>query len=108
MPDYRSSLLPGVMIKKAGAAISGTYSVTTALLQEARIIKFTNNTGQDLTISWDGINDNEFIPSGGFLLLDCSSNAVADGKLSINKGTVFYVKGTAGTDNLYISYYYAS
>ena len=107
MVDYKSRVLPGVLLTKTSASMLGTYAAAGTLLHPARIVKFTNNTTQDITISWDGTNDHEYIPAGSFLLLDFTSNAVSGAPLSVNNGTVFYAKGTAGTGSLYISYYYA-
>ena len=107
MVDYKSKVLPGVLLSIASSTITGAYEAAGTLLHPARIVKFTNNTTQDVTLSWDGTNNNEYIPAGSFLLLDFTSNAVAGAPLQVNNGTVFYVKGTAGTGNFYISYYYA-
>lgn len=90
------------------AAFTGAYqAVGTPLLFASRIIKFTNNSNRDITLSWDGINDNEFIPLGSFVLLDVASDRQFTSELYIPVGTQFYAKGSAGAGLLYISSYYA-
>lgn len=110
MVDYKSRVLPGVLLTTTSAAIgagAGSYIALGTLLHPARIVKFTNNTTQDVTVSWDGTNNHEYVPAGSFVLLDFTSNAVSGAPLSVNNSTVFYGKGTAGTGSFYISYYYA-
>ena len=40
----------------------------------SRIIELQNTMDQDVVISWDGVNDHQYIPSESFVLLDVSSN----------------------------------
>jgi hypothetical protein len=108
MPSYAEKLTPGILLNIASSSISGTYAEVGELLHQARIVKFTNNTNEDVTISWDGTHDHEYIPAGSFLLLDGCANAVSNARLNIPMSTIFYAKGTTGTGNFYISYYYAS
>ena len=82
--------------------------IGTPLPNPTRIIKFTNDSDTAVTISWDGVNDHEALAAGEFLLLDVSSNReITTNVLEIAQGLQFYVNGTAGTGNIYISSYYA-
>lgn len=101
-------ILPDLLRSIAASTFSGSYqTVGTALTYPTRIIKFTNNTAVDVTLSWDGTNDNEYIPTGSFLLLDVSANKEISNIFGIAKGTQFYVKGSVSTGSFYISTYYA-
>ena len=77
-------------------AITGSYTTVGAVLaNNTRIVKFTNNTNGDLLLSYDGTTDNDFVPAGGFVLYDFSTNApnINDSDslvLAIN--TQFYVR----------------
>lgn len=108
MPDFRERLLPEALRSRA-APFSGSYqAIGTPITNQSRIIKLTNTSDVEVLISWNGMDDHEIIPSGGFLLLDCSSNAANPGILVAAAGTQFYAKGTAGTTgSVYLSTYYA-
>lgn len=99
---------------KGFAAITNAYTtVGTALTQNWRMFRITNNTNGDMFISADGTTDNLFVPAGGFVLYDLATNAqnVQDTDWFVMKiGTQFYVKyssaPTAGT--LYIEGIYST
>lgn len=72
-----------------------------------RIVRFTNATTVDCIVSWDGVDDADFIPANGFLLIDISANHEVSNIFEIQQGTMFYVRGAAGgTGNFYVSAYY--
>lgn len=73
------------------------------------IVRFVNDSSQDIFISTDGTNDMDFIPAGGFALYDLTANKNAGSALGFSKGTQFYVKGAAaGTGLVYAIVLYAS
>lgn len=89
------------------ATFTGAYQAVSApLAQPSRLIHFTNNSNTDVTISWDGVTDHDFIPKGSFLLLDVASDRQLTSELYIQAGTRFYVKGAAGVGSFYIASYY--
>ena len=91
------------------ASFSGSYqAVGSPLTFAARVVKFTNQSGVDVLLSWDGSTDNEIIPSKGFVLLDISANRETANQCAIAANTQFYVNGSASTGNFYISVYYAT
>jgi hypothetical protein len=49
-------------------------NIGTPLPNASRIIMLQNTTNNDVLISWDGITDHQFVPSGGFVLLDVTAN----------------------------------
>lgn len=66
-----------VLRKVLFGAITGSYTnFGTAMTQNLRMFKITNNTDGDMLISDDGTNDKMFVPAGGFILYDCAINAM--------------------------------
>ena len=109
MPAIQQRLLPETLRSRAASSFTGSYQTLGSVLSNmSRILKITNNTSVDVTISWDGTNDHEFLPIGTFVLLDETANAVPQSMLAAAKGTQFYVKAAAGTGTVYLSTYYAT
>ena len=79
--------------------MSTTYvNIGTPLPFPARILQLQNTTDNDVLISWDGTNDHQFIPSGGFVLLDVTANkSVAQQAWYVGSKTQLYAKFTAGS-----------
>ena len=80
----------------AFGSITGTYSIVgPSVTHNLRIFRITNTTDADLILSFDGVNDNLFIPQGSFVLYDLSANAPPT-NLIMSIGTVFYIKYNSG------------
>lgn len=108
MSDYDSRAKWDALRSRAASTFTGSYQVLgTAIAVNARIMTFTNNTNQDVTVSTDGTTDNFVIPAGGFRLLDIGSNAVSGAQLYVPQGTQFYVKGASGTGTFYFDILYS-
>lgn len=59
----------------AFGSIGATYlPLGTPFGHPMRIIKIVNTTNADMVISFDGTNDNDYIPAGSFALYDLSAN----------------------------------
>jgi glycine cleavage system aminomethyltransferase T len=107
MGSLSNAMYPEALRSIASTAVSATYAaVGTPLIHPIRIIRFTNASTHDITISWDGTTDHEYVVSGTSLLIDISTNREAAQVFDISQNTQFYVKGTTGTGNIYISAYY--
>jgi hypothetical protein len=104
MSDYKERILPGTLLT---ASVSSSYTSIGTLTQPARLVKFQNLGTQDVTISWDGSTDHDYIPGGGFALYDFTSNAVANAQLSVANKTQFWGKTASSTSTVKISYFYA-
>jgi hypothetical protein len=77
----------------AFGSLTTSYTVLgTPLAHSTRILKFVNTTDADVSISFDGTTNNDYIPAGGFSLYDVTSDAGSDGQFSIQKNTQLYVK----------------
>lgn len=107
MPALSTVLLPDAIRSIDSATFTGNYqTVGTVLTRGARIIKFTNLSNVTVTLSWDGVNDHEILPTNSFVLIDVSGAKENAQFLEVQMGTQFYAKGSAGTGSFYISVYY--
>jgi hypothetical protein len=105
-----NNLTYGPLRLLSSASVTGSYQILGAPLEfSASIIKVVNDSSQLVTLSLDGITDNEVVPANSFFLYDIT--AAAPSGLSgtfLQKGTQLYVKGTAGTGTIYLVYMYVS
>lgn len=85
------------------AAATGSYIVLgSAFTHRMRMIKITNETDGDMFIAFnsltvapasDGSADNDFVPSGGFVLYDFTSNSESTGSPFVfSAGTQIWVR----------------
>ncbi len=91
------------------ATVAGAYqAINAAGLPEACfMIRINNDSNRDITVSYDGTADHEFIIAGDFLQVDAQNNSRPNNFTALfAKGMIVYVKGTAGTGNIYLSGYY--
>jgi hypothetical protein len=79
-----------------GAIGAGYSAVGTLTTDYARVLWVKNSTDTDLYFSTDGVTDMKRIFSGTMEVIDITTNKVRDDGLFLPKGTVFYVKRTAG------------
>ena len=89
--------------------VSGTYAAINAggLPNACFQIKIVNNSTKDVTVSWDGTNDHDYIPTLSTATFPFQSNAQPNAaQAQVRKGTTIYVKGTAGTGLVYLMGYY--
>ena len=91
------------------ATFTGDYQVISAagLPKSCQIVRISNVSNRNITISYDGVADNDYLVAGAVLQLPFQSNSQSPNycaKLAV--GTKVYVKGTAGTGLVYLSGYY--
>lgn len=104
-------IFPEILRSLAYTSISGTYmGIGTPLIWPSRIIMFQNSTDQDVFISWDGINDNQYLPSKSFTLLDVSTNKITSQGWFVGGSQRFYARQTGGTSptsgSVYVTSFY--
>lgn len=102
---YQSNrLYPQTLRNINSATFTGSYqAVGTALTAPGRIVKIVNNSTVPVTVSWDGVDDHDYLPSGTFCLYDCGTNRGTPSEvLDISERTQFFVKGAAGTGSVYL------
>ena len=105
-----SKLSYGPLSSLSSTSMTTSYTVIgPPLAFSASIIKVVNNSNQLVTISVDGVVDNDVVPPNSFFLYDITSAAPAGlpGTFFQN-GTQLYAKGTAGTGTIYFVYMYVS
>ena len=92
------------------ASISGTYAgVGTPFANPVRMLKVNNATDANLTISFDGVTDMDFIFANSAYVFDYATNAVDPvGQLEQPLGKRLYVKGSPSTGSVYVTVIYAS
>lgn len=107
MPSLSTVLLPDPLRSINSATFTGSYqALGTPLTNGARIIKFTNASSVAATISWNGVDDHEYLPANSFVLIDVSGARENAQFLEVQSGTQFYIKGSAGSGLFYLSVYY--
>lgn len=73
------------------------------------LLRITNNSTKDVTISYNGLVDNEIVLAGQVLNLNVQTNSQPNNKTCLfPKGQIVYAKGTAGTGTIYLTGYYQS
>lgn len=94
----------------AASSLSTSYqAVNSAGFSEpVFFMRLVNDTNQDVTISYDGVNDNEYVAAGDTFEFPNQANSQPQAQLALwRKGTVVYVKAAAsGTGTLTLSGYY--
>lgn len=70
-------------------------------------IRITNDSNADITISFNGVDDNEISIATTIIELDFQNNAQPNSNLALlPKGTQVFIKGGAGVGNIYMAAYY--
>lgn len=98
--------------------LSGTYQAMNGAVQQAdtgsvgfqddiKILKMYNDGSTGVTISYDGVVKNDYLPSKGTMIIDLQTNhkdygTHGTGTLNGRKGQIVYGKGTASTAGLNI------
>lgn len=109
MSEIKQKLLPEPMRSINSASFTGSYqAIGTPLANASRILLFVNNSGVNVTISFDGSNDAFILLPGAGFTIDENSNAVSSSVYETAAGTQFYAKGSASTGLVYISSFYAA
>jgi hypothetical protein len=93
----------------ASSAISGTYAAinSSGFPHAPFFVRIVNNSNMQITISYDGVNDNDVVRSGADFDLPSQTNSQPNARKALfSKGTIVYVKGTSGTGNVYLTGYY--
>jgi len=88
------------------ATFTGSYqSLGSPLSNSAVLLKVVNNSNVLVTVSYNGVNDHDVVPSSSFYLYDFGSDAQSssgENSLSFPAHTQVYVKGAAGVGSVYL------
>ena len=87
---------------------AGAYSEIGNPLEGAlAFIRITNTSNTDVYISYDGVNDHEFIPATNRISSYFQVNSSPTNHVSkLRKETMLYIRGVAGVGLVYVSGYY--
>jgi hypothetical protein len=91
------------------ASVTGSYAAinSTGLPNACFMIEIINNSTMDVTVSYDGTNDHEFVPTLTTTKLEFQTNSQPGNYLAnLALGTKVYVKGTAGTGSVFLAGYF--
>lgn len=95
----------------SSASLSGSYQAvnTGGLPAGCFLVRIINAATTAITISYDGTTDHELVGANSFLELNLQSNSQPPAFIAnMKKGTVIYVKGTAGSGTIGVAAYYQS
>lgn len=85
------------------STLTGSYQkLGSAFTHAASIVKIVNNSTVLVTVSIDGVNDHDVLPANSFFLYDETSNSPHTENTYLRAGTQFYLKGSAGSGNIYL------
>lgn len=103
------------------AALTGTFQVIngagsyviftgTGFQYDIKILKIYNDGTNGVTFSYDGVTQNDYLPSKGTMIIDLQANhrdfsSYGAGTLNGRQGQLVFATGTAGVGNVYISGY---
>jgi len=93
----------------ASSTLTTSYKPINASGFEAApfLIRIMNASTQAVTVSLDGVNDHDFVLSNSTDTIPSQANSQPKAQVALfAKGTVIYVKGTAGTGTIYLSGFY--
>lgn len=106
---YRNSVSAIAMTNITSSTVSSTYAAinATGLPHNCSIVYIVNNSTTDVTVSYDGTTDNDYVPTMTTRTLEFQTNSnPLSYQSNLAIGTKVYVKGTAGTGNIYLIGYY--
>lgn len=107
----KNPLLPIEMESFDIGTLGAAYQVvnTNGFGEACCLLRITNDGSTDVTISYDGTTDHDYLQAGGTLQISTTRvstpPSLAD-RANFRKGTKIYVKGTGSSGYLYVSAYY--
>jgi hypothetical protein len=107
--SIKNYVLPTGLTNIASSTVTGTYAAvnSSGFAEPLIILRVVNGSTTAVTISYDGTNDHDYLPSGDTLTLNFQANAQpSNWTAQMRSGTVIWVKGTAGTGNIYVAGYW--
>ena len=93
----------------SSGSVTGSYAAINSggLTQPCFLIRIMNASDKDITISYDGTHDHEYILANSTLQVESQTNSQPNNNIAkFASNLVVYVKGTAGTGTIYLSGYY--
>lgn len=88
------------------STLTGTYQAIngTGTSDACIAFKFYNSSSSLVILSYDGVNDHDFVTPGGAFIFDAEANADgwggSGGHKELHAGTIVYAKTSSNTDRL--------
>lgn len=88
------------------ASLTASFQVVFAggFSTDLAVFKMYNSGTTDVTLSYNGVDDQDMIPSGGSFILDIQANKEGE-RCAWPKGREVFVKGTAAAGTIYVTGY---
>ncbi len=103
----KNNILPLELSSVAGADFTVGYGALGTLTKPCVFIRVINNSDQDITISYDGATDHDFVPSDSVFEFSVQALKGATNYAAVlPQGTTIYLKGSVATGAAYLSGYY--
>jgi hypothetical protein len=105
----QNSVKPFILSTVLSSTVTALYAPLngTGFLQAPFFIRINNASTMAITISYNGVDDHEFIPANSIFELPSQTNSQPGAHIALfPKNTIVYIKGTAGTGSIYLSGYY--
>ncbi len=103
----RNSVLAIPLAAVNANTFNGTYQLVGGLPQACFMLRFINNTTEDVLISYDGVTDNDVVIHDTTAQLDPQANSQPNNFICVfPKGMTIYLKAANGTGEFYIAGYY--
>jgi len=91
----------------AASTFSGVYQLVATLPQACFLLRFVNNTSKDITVSYDGTTDHDFVRTLSDENINAQTNAQPQNFCALfPKGTTVWVKAAVGTGSFFVAGYY--
>lgn len=86
---------------------NGTYQLVGGIPHACFMLRFINNTNEDVLISYDGVTDNDVIVHGTTAQIESQTNSQPNNFTCLfPKGMQIWVKAANGAGEFYIAGYY--
>jgi hypothetical protein len=105
----QNSVKPFILSTLLSSTVTAAYAPLngTGFSQAPFFIRINNASSTAITVSYNGVDDHEFIAANTIFELPSQTNSQPGAQVALfPKNTIVYIKGTAGTGNIYLSGYY--
>ncbi len=106
----KNSVAPIPLTTIDSATFTGAYQLLSGaagLTQAVQMLYISNNANVVITVSYDGVNDHDYIIAGQTRMLNFQTNSQPNTSIAkLAKGTKVYVKGAAGAGLVALSGWY--
>ncbi len=105
----QNSVKPLLLGSLASASVIATYLPANGIgfAHAPFLVRIINASNAAVTVSYNGIDDHDFVPANSVLELPTQTNSQPNAQVALfSKNTVVYVKGAAGMGTIYVAGYY--